>query len=202
MAAGAAQAHTPALFHSEVEPTTLTVRTDGTEGTAQAHHVFVVSGAPITCEGIEGHGTVATKTSSTVVINAKYTNCTFLGVNVTVNMNGCAYEFDANGTVKVINAAGKNCSTSPISYNASGLCEVKVGPQTLTGIKYTNINSESEVTSEASVKNIAGTKSGFFCPGGSGAFTTGEYTTGNAIITGETDPTNIMKKIWWTATIP
>jgi opacity protein-like surface antigen len=206
LAASAAQAHTAALFHSEGSPTRVTITQEGEEGTTGAHHVFDAAGASITCKGAHFEGTQATVTAETLTVTATYTNCTFLGANVNVEMRGCDYVLHANGEVDIEpHGAGKcEVGTDAIKFAAPG-CTVEVGKQTgLKELTFKNINGESEITSEAHLVGIKYSASGFLCPTPGANQTNGQYTTGNTVSKGETTtgtpPT--PKKIWWTATVP
>jgi hypothetical protein len=169
----------------------ITTDPDGT-GTA-THHVFDSPGnGSITCAAADFKGTVSNGATEITVEsdvagkeNEPYTTCTFLGFSgAFVKMNGCEFVFEANGGVRVQSKPGRNCATEPIEFGISG-CVGKVGPQNLTGATYKNLTA-TEITLSANVSNIAGSASGALCLT-SGSFTTGQYTTGNTIITGLND---------------
>jgi hypothetical protein len=185
-----------AEYHCSVEPCTITALPDGALNSKTAHHVFsfTLAGTTLsfTCgnakTNFSGTATSNTKTTSSITLtNISYghdaisapPSCTVGGQLATVDMNGCDYEFtsDAAGTVHVRCPAGKEIQ---ITF---GACTIDIPTQTITGIAYTNFNNEVTV-STGNVKNIAGTATPG-CPV-SGAFTNGEYTTGNTLITGET----------------
>jgi hypothetical protein len=195
--ASAAQAHTPALFHCEVEPCTITGTKHGTG--KSAHHVFDVPGnGSITCNEITFDATLAEKTTTTITATGvAYHGCTFLGQAATVNMNGCDYTLHASTQVS-IQCPLKN----EITFEAAG-CQVHIPPQgPLNAVHYSTFKpgTVDEITVAPLVTNINGTATGG-CPA-AGAFTTGEYTTGSVIATGETDTvTPTMVNITWTATV-
>jgi hypothetical protein len=208
LAASAAQAHTPAEFHSHLAETTITITQEGEEGTTGAHHVFDAAGASITCKGAHFEGTQVGATALTQTVTATYTNCTFLGANVNVEMRGCDYILHANGEVDIHpHGAGKcEVGTDAIKFAAPG-CTVEVGKQTgLKELTFKNIGSTAtnttEITSEAHLTGIKYSASGFLCPKPGANQTDGQYTTGNTIATGENPKTLAMTNIWWTATVP
>jgi len=195
--ASAAQAHAPATFHCDVEPCVITSTQDGTSKTA--HQVFDVPGnGAITCNEVTFDATIAEKTAPTITATGiQYHTCTFLGQSATVNMNGCDYTLHASTQVTI------DCEgTKKISFEAVG-CKVEVGAQgPLNSVHYHTIKPGTidEVTVEPKVTGISGTASGN-CPV-AGAFSTGEYTTGNVIATGEEDKASpSMVNISWTATV-
>ena len=173
VAASAAQA---VEFHSEIENTTITAKTE-----AGSNSVFDAAGASISCASGTFTGTQAAKASPTLTVTPAYSGCTFLGVlNVPVNMNGCQYTFNANGEVAV---TGASCTA--ITFEAE-LCKVEVGKQgNLKEATYTNIGTGTgrEVTVTPHVTGITYTSSGL-CPK-TGEFSDGNYTSGNAIAKGE-----------------
>jgi opacity protein-like surface antigen len=176
MTAVAASAAQAVEFHSEIENTTITGKTE-----AGSNSVFDAAGASISCTSGTFTGTQALKTSTNVTVTPAYSGCTFLSVlNVPVNMNGCQYTFDANGEVAVTGAA---CTA--ITFEATG-CKVEVKKQAgLKEVTYTNIGSGTtrEVTVTPHVIGITYTSSGL-CPK-NGTFSDGNYTSGNATVKGE-----------------
>ena len=178
-AAGASAAE----YHCDVgggQSCAVTLSPDGTGKTA--HHVFIVKkgalSAAVTCNSLSGSATIAKTATEATVTNLLYSGCNLVGIEAGVDTNGCDYLFKANGgAVSVVCPAGKTMKVT------AGACTIEVGSQALTGITYTNINSKKEVTGSALVKNISGI-AGAGCAaiiGFSGAFTEGEYTTGNTI---------------------
>jgi hypothetical protein len=163
-------------FHSEIENTTVTAKTE-----TGSNSVFDAAGASISCASGTFTGSQAAKTSPTLTVTPAYSGCTFLGVlNVPVNMNGCQYTFNANGEVAVIGA-----SCTAITFEAE-LCKVEVGKQSgLKEVTYTNIGAGTtrEVTVTPHVTGITYTSSGL-CPK-NGTFSDGNYTSGNAVAKGE-----------------
>ncbi len=188
-AVGASSAQA-AQFHCSIASCTVTVRQDGTGKTA--HQVFDVNlpkqVLPITCKQIQGEGTATKQTEETLTVqNVAYKECNFLGQEegTKVEMNGCDYLFTAEGKVQIKCPEGKQ-----ITFESLG-CVVHVPKQgPLGGITYHTITPEgqalTEVTVSAAVKGIQATATGAGCPE-TGESKTGEYTTGNAIATGEQD---------------
>jgi hypothetical protein len=63
-----------------------------------------------------------------LTVTASYTNCTFLGICVAVNMNNCDYLLNADGSVDIASVAGKTCNV--ITYEGPG-CKITVARQAL-----------------------------------------------------------------------
>jgi hypothetical protein len=183
-------------YHCSVTPCKVVVKPDGAVGSKTAHHVFdfkVNAGnlTTVTCNQLSGHGTSSTATTTELTITElKYLECNVGGQAATTNANGCHYLFTAGteGTVHVQCPAGASIQVT------FGTCVLSVGAQTLSGIKYHNVGTE--VTVESLVTGIHGTTTAG-CPGGAGTFTTGEYTTGNSFVTGQTDPGGVMATVFY-----
>ena len=194
VAAGSASA---AAFHSSESPTIIT-------GTQTGNHVFDAASDTISCTGATFKGTVTGTEVQSIQTEAAYTGCSFFGVAVSVNMNGCQYEFNANGEVAVINKPSRNCSTEPITFKASFLgvsCTIKVGPQVeLKSATYDSTEKEETngtVTVTPAVNGIAYTQEG----GGCGSHNEGRYTSGTTLVKGFADSSGTegaQHAIWWT----
>jgi hypothetical protein len=181
-------------YSCSVEPCSLKVSADGTGKTTHQVLDFKVNAGnltTVTCNSVTGDATSSTgKTSEITLTGISYGECNVGGQKATTNMNGCHYLLTAGteGTVHV------QCPlVSPGIQIVFGACVATVGPQTLSGINYNNILGI--VTVESSVSGIHGTTNAG-CPGGAGTFTTGELTTGNALVTGQTDPGGVMASIF------
>jgi hypothetical protein len=204
-----------AEFHCSVEPCDGTLKPDEAVGTKTAHHVFIVDNTlgesvSFTCY-LDGHTTVSLKKTMSQIefggavgaANAlNYTGCLVNGsIPVTVDMNGCKYNFTAAGTVTITGCnEGKQIE---VTYEtASGKCVLGVPAQgPLSTIKYHNIGTspKREVTVEANVtpikvNRISGTKA--TCIIDPTVTLTGTYTTGNTLITGET-AAGAQLDTWW-----
>jgi hypothetical protein len=201
-AMGASGAQAAEKFHCSVAPCTYTAREDGEGKTG--HQVFIVENAAatesvsFTCKKITGHGVSATKTASTVTVLAAYSECTVNGsAGVEVVMNGCDYEFSEAGTVSVV-----TCDTNKkIEVKLATGCIYTIGQQgPLSTIKYHNIGTtpNREVTVEPTVAGIAVGTDGtdVQCLIKTAQTLSGTYTTGNAIVTGET-PGGAMADAWF-----
>ncbi len=187
-------------FHCSVKPCTVTVKQDGTGKTA--HQVFESNLPkqilPITCKAVQAEATAEKQTEASLTFqNVVYTECEFLGVAATVEMSECDYLFSAAGEVQIKCPEGKQ-----IAFEAAG-CVVHVPAQgPLKGITYHNIpeeTSQNEVTVSTAVKGIQSQATGAGCPE-VGESKGGEYTTGNTIATGETDPPSSEVEhanAWW-----
>jgi hypothetical protein len=188
-----------AEFHCSVAPCVLTPGLDGTA--KNSHHVFIVENeaktesVSFTCNQITGSAQSSTKTATTVTLKGiSYDTCTVNGSPpVTVDMNGCEYEFtNANG-VNILCPEGKEIEVTVTN------CTFKIaGGQKLGGIGYTTIGTEPnrEVTISTNVTGIAVTASNpcaFINPSQK---LIGRYTTGNTIVTGETTG-GVMADAWY-----
>jgi opacity protein-like surface antigen len=186
MTAVAASAAQAVEFHSEIENTTITAKTE-----AGSNSVFDAAGASISCTSGTFTGTQAAKTAETVTVTPAYSGCTFLGIlNVPVEMHGCQYTFHANGETDVTGA-----SCTGITFEATG-CKVEVKKQNgLKEVTYTNIGAGTtrEVTVTPHVTGITYTSSGL-CPK-NGTFSDGNYTSGNATVKGESSK-GVQAGVW------
>jgi len=201
-------------FHCSVNPCRFRLNPDGTGTTS--HHVFVIhnsaaESASVTCKKLTGEGTLAALASTDVTLtNLAYSECNISGEPADVEMNGCEYTFtSANGApgnatgaqVHVLCSGAKHIEIKVTNAAKEVLCTFEVTPQTATGIRYTNITSKTEVTATANttalaVENTGGTKAKCLLDPTKTPLT-GNYTTGNTIITGETDPGEVMASAWW-----
>jgi len=206
IAAVSASGAEAAEFHCNVEPCRFRLNSDGTGKTA--HHVFIIDDKTtgqtltITCSRLTGEGRSNTKTFLEAVVtglNYNDVECRDTGAaKVTVEMNGCTYHFRSAGQVSVACEVGKKIE---LKY-ASG-CVITVGPQgPLNGITYTTIgvSPNREVTVSVNVVGIAvafdGTKAQ--CGVEPTDVFEGTYTTGNTIVTAETDDVSeAMSDGWW-----
>jgi opacity protein-like surface antigen len=225
LAASAAQAHTPevpATFTSAAAKTTLTTLPDGSGKTT--HQVFDIKKSdgtgtlPITCNSASGTGTLeGTQTTEALGKTPGFGGgCTFLGQSVTVTNTGCDFKFTADGTLHIVNDGALECAhgKQPIEFQTAAPleCKVEVGAQTLNGIKYHNLDAAGTtvetngqtITIEATnIGGITYNATGKDCP--YGTTHNGEFTTGNAIITGDEHGTSTMTNISWhkaVATVP
>jgi hypothetical protein len=121
-------------------------------------------------------------------VTPTYSECQAFGfLSATVTMNGCDYDFDSDGTVKL------TCSGGNKIVVVASTCEAKIGPQEhLTSVALTN--SGSGISAKANVSGIAYevTKDGFLCPfNGTGAKTGATYTQNNAVLVSSTNGATI-----------
>jgi hypothetical protein len=203
LSASGAQA---AEFHCKTSPCTVTLKPDGSVPSKTAHHVFIINGLNTageatsissTCNEITGHGTYSGETTKSLTItNIEYKGCTFIGQPATVKMNGCTYTFTAAGEVTI------TCTgTNKIEIHIETGCTATIGSQgPLKNVTYHNLGAGEtrEITVEPLVKGITATlDGGDVACGGVNTITSAEYTTGNTIVTGETDPGGEMKGTWW-----
>lgn len=193
-----------AEFHCSVEPCVFTAGPDETAGTKTAHHVLVFTNTvghslSITCNRITSHGTSSTKTATTVTLTGiAYDACIFAGQVTTLKMNGCNYAFTSHGAMSIQCPEGKK-----IEFEIPG-CKIEIGSQALTGVTFHNIGTPGTTTTRVTVSthvtNIAMTMSGSTagCGGVDPTKTpvTGAYTTGNSILSAETEGA-VPAEGWW-----
>jgi len=205
-AAVASGAQAAVEFHCSVEPCTATLKPDEAAGTKTAHHVLIIENAAksesasFTCGTLDGEATANTKTFTVLeATNLNYTECTVNGSGkVTVDMNGCKYNFTAAGAVTITgctNAAKRIELTIPELACTYYIPEQ--GP--LNGVTFHNIGAaptrQITVSTNVTVPTLTGAGAG--CPIKVSQALTGTYTTGNTIVTGETDPGGVMADAWW-----
>jgi hypothetical protein len=177
MTAVAATAAQAVEFHSEVDNTILTGKTE-----AGSSSVLDAAGASISCTSGTFTGTQPTKTAGAVTLTPAYSDCTFLGItNTPIEMHGCQYTLHSLGQFDV---TGAPCNG--ITFEAAG-CKVEIKQQSLLEkVTFTNLGTGTtrEVTMTPHIPGITYTSSGL-CPK-SGTFSDGNYTSGNATVKGET----------------
>jgi hypothetical protein len=199
-------------IHCNTKPCRLTLLPDGTKTTA--HQVFIVeqtnggvtSSVATTCNTLSGHATITEESvREATLTELVYSTCNVSGGASEVRMNGCTYTIKSTNSekgdtasVQVLCPEGKKIE---ILVPATG-CLISVGPQgPLNQITFHDAETEGIkkqiLTAEPVVNGLAATVNAK-CPGGlvAGA-ATGKYTTGNIEITGETDPGNEMKNVWF-----
>jgi hypothetical protein len=195
-AVGAASA-LAAEFHCATDHCRLTLKPDGAGATAHQTFIFRKGGESfaLTCETISGESTPPIKTTSELTFSVEYKNCNSLGATE-VKMNGCQYLFTAKGELSIQCPEGKKIELKMPSWGECVMTIESQGP--LFGFKYHNIEAKAEITIESTVKGIKSTiDKSAICGIPSGEWV-GESTTGNAIITGETDDAEAkMVNVWW-----
>jgi hypothetical protein len=155
-------------------------------------HKFTVDGSSVTCTTATFASTgEVSSPSKTVKVHPTYSGCTAFGfVGATVTTTGCDYilavgtkiteNVSYNGSIELTCETGKK-----ITISAGGVCEATVsGPQTFTGITYTN--ESGKVTAAANVTGIktVKTKDGFGCPFSGTGEVNASYT-GNTLASGK-----------------
>jgi hypothetical protein len=207
---GASSAQAADEFHCSVAPCTGTTGPDGTA--KNSHHVFIIENegktesVSFTCGKFVGYLTSNTKTPTEATLTEfagkeLYQECTVNGSpGVTVDMNGCTFNFtSAGGTndtaaVHLICPVGQKIS---ITFNN---CIFHVPPQTLSGVGYATVGSvgNTQVTGTALITGvlveITGTDAA--CLIKTGQKLVGTYTTANTIVAGETHA-GIMAEAWY-----
>jgi hypothetical protein len=204
LSAAGATATWAAEFHSEATETTVTVRTDGTNNTKQAHHAIDLAGATVTCGGISGHGFTKASTFTALAIDVTYlAPCTFVGQTATVEMKSCNYTMNSHGNFSITSKAGNSCDADPMKVVVPNpFCEVTIGStgnQNLGkgSFKATGSGSTTEITVEVQVTGITYLAQGAGCPE-TGHKANGNYTTGNYLATGQKPGiSGTHVGIWW-----
>ena len=192
---------------TETTETTLIVRKDGTGKTA--HQVLdfwnsqMGEEKTITCNETIGNATVkgASPTDFTIVTQGFIGGCLYLGQEMTLSNNGCNFTYTANGTLHIVSEAGKECKhgKQPIVFETKAPleCKIEIGEQTIEGITYHNL-ADGTITvnfPETGAPNLVYNATGKECP--FGTLSTGNFTTGNFIVTGEKKGTETMVNISW-----
>jgi len=180
-------------FDCDTANCTIGSEKDGTGTTA--HHVIDVPGnGPATCNEGQFIATGQPFESTTMTVSAAYSGCTWLGQPASITMNSCRYTFTAHGAVSITGCAG-----TKIEIEISG-CVATIGDQSLSGITDSG-EPGLTVTISLKVEKMHMVVEGPTCIT-QGTFTTGVYTTGNAILRGY-DPANPSVQVnvdWDTAT--
>jgi hypothetical protein len=191
MAIGAigAQGASAVVEHSFRSGLTETVLTGKSESYSNANHesmevLTATEGLTVECYGTY-EGKQVGQTLDEVTVHPKYNTCKG---GVTVHTNGCNYRFDSDTATSTAHFSATEehaNATLECSEGHTGIeitrpgCYIFFPPQTITGIRYTNVthSSKSALTVSATVRTIEYTvTSGSFCGlAGHGA---GTYTTG------------------------
>ena len=173
-----------AEFHCSVEPCSITAKPDGTGTTA--HHVIDLYGGgggsfSTTCSTVTGEATAKGKAFSEITVtNIVGSGCSVLGQSAELKMNGCDYLLKSAGTLTISCPVGKE-----IEAGTKSACLYFIPAQgPLKGVSFHNVGV-GEVTVEMAINEIMATASN--CGGISGTVNA-QFTTGNTLLTAETDP--------------
>jgi hypothetical protein len=191
-----AGAHTPAKFEfPKGGNTTLLSTVDG------VHEIYIPSWGPLVCEKADFVGTVSGASATSVVVRPSYSECQLLGEEAQVLLNACVYEFKADGGFEIATLSGENCLKNNMEITTKAGCKVYIREQNpLSGIGYTNINNNEEITFSMTITKLEGFR--WEC-NPTGNFSTGEYKSGNTILRGvEDNATKGKLPIKWVATVP
>lgn len=153
VAATAANATIP-QFQADGYPATVTSHSEA------SNHVFTINKGPVKCKTHHFEAETSAATNKLTVF-ATYKNCTFVGLNATVNMNGCHYEFylHTSGPPLYIGTADVVCEGSKIKVT-SLQCTAEVGEQEeLSELTFENVGA-GEVEVGANVSGITYNTSG------------------------------------------
>lgn len=182
---GPALASAKPTFQAEKYPAKLT-------GTALEFHVFGFNSS-WKCTGVTFSGSLA-ESSSTLTLSPTYSGCTFFGLAMTANTNGCTFllhlveaekEDVFRSTIDVSCPAGKEIQ---FSQPLTG-CSWSFGSQTALGkVTIKNLTASTpknlQLTFEVSNIKYIEKGSGLWCS--EGLFTNGQYT-GQETLVGDTE---------------
>ena len=177
-----------ASFHSEASHTIL----DGAMPVAE-DDVTTYNAGTWKCTSATYSGTTASATNESITVAPTWSGCTAFGfVSVPIDVNGCTYTFNANGSTTIDCPPGSAITTT--AFN----CHIKVGSQTFaSGITYDNAGSGSsrDVTATAKISGLKYTQESKSFPGcTNGTFTNGTHV-GSATFVG-TNTTGGQVGIW------
>jgi hypothetical protein len=155
MTAVAATAAQGQQFQADAYPATVTSHSEA------SNHVFTINKGPVKCKThhFEAESAAA---STTLTVFATYKNCTFVGLNATVNMNGCHYVFHVSGGGGPLYAGTADvvCTGSNKIKVTSLQCTAEVGAQNgLSEVNFENVG-EGDVEVGANVSGITYNTSG------------------------------------------
>ncbi len=154
MAAQAAMA-SGERFHSDEDPTVITASNAGL-----GNHVFTAQGVPVECETATFAGTQTGSTAEEITVHPTYSNCSVIGVPVTVVTTGCNYilysETGENTHTSTTDAPVKiECTEGHELYFEAAKCKITIEtPQTVRGVTYSNEGTE---TSKKDIRVTAST---------------------------------------------
>jgi hypothetical protein len=189
-----------AEFHCSVEPCRVTLKPDGEVPSKTAHQVFILSSGAsefsLTCEKVSAEATSLTKTTSELTL----TNISYTCSNFTMRMNGCAYRITASGTTTIICPEGK--SIELVINNIFTECIYTIPSQgPLGNVTYHDVEpkKKEQITVESHLGEVK-----LILDGGQAKCGLNpeqepklQVTTGNTILTSETDPGGVMANLWW-----
>ncbi len=196
-------------FHCSVEPCTYTLRQDGTAGTKTAHQVIEVTDGTntvsFTCSQLKGHITTLTKTVTTITLtDIIYSECSVSGSSaVAIRMNGCHYHFIIISGIAVPKIQCVSPKKMEIEIPETKCIYTINSTEALSGAKLHNIGeaakTTTEITMELNIEKIPVTADGTKaqCGVDPTKTLTGHYSTGNVVLTGETDPGGVMANVWY-----
>ncbi len=150
-------------FTSAKSPVVLTASQAG-EGEAEK---FITTAGTVECPNLTYEGTMANSPTTQITVTPTYGHCVGpLGVPVEVDTNGCNYRFtidplsaETKGWVDIMCPVG-NDITITSNRTPSGAqtikCTIHIPPQTIGGIRYTNIeeNGIKKITVDIDVASL------------------------------------------------
>lgn len=191
-----AGAHTPAKFEFPGGGNTeIHSKSDGN------HEIDIPGWGTLVCKAIEFSGTVTGASATSIALTPNFQECAIGAEPVKIDPRACVFVFKADGGLSIATGEEGNCELEPITgVLENTLCELTIPPQQLTGIGYTNVNKEQEITFSMTITKLQGIREG--C-NPEGSFNSGQYTTGNTILYGLEDKVGGAKRqVKWVATVP
>jgi hypothetical protein len=166
-----AELTSPTKFVAEEAPLTIGGKVAGGSKIA-VFYGPALSGGNVGCTEHSLAGESVTASPESIALTATYGKCNVAGLSASVSMGGCSYVLHANGAFDIVGVA---CAGSPITITR-GECTMTIGPQSLSGLTYTNGGSGNSrnVTQTGEAVGLKYTTSGK-CEGGTGTFTNGSY---------------------------
>jgi hypothetical protein len=137
-------------------------------GKASGPQKFITSAGEVECKALRAHGKVVSTQALKQKVTVEYTNCKAFGA-LTAVVSGAEYEFNADGTVAILNT---------IAVSGNG-CTVKVGSEgngNLSEVSYVNSGGLTIIKSKVTLILYLTTAG---CPGGAKHLRNGSYS-GNA----------------------
>jgi hypothetical protein len=171
--------------------------TTGTGESKLGNDTFTTEAGTVECKS-HFQGTLAAS-STTLTVNAKYTECKAFGfASATVTMGTCDYKFkEASAVVSDKSTAKADvvCTGAEIIKISASTCKATVGAQSPGGtVSITNNTAAGDVSVQANFTgiNYTVTEDGFLCPfNGTGAKTGATYVQHEAITFDSTNGANI-----------
>jgi hypothetical protein len=193
-----AGAHVPAQFSFPKGAKEVNSRAE--EPAEDAVQEIVVPGlGTATCTGVSYWGLPEASPTTSISLGLNFESCEFLGQEYRLFRRACQFVFNANGTLTIASEEGGNCVENSMWLTDEDAkdCSVTFPEQVRTGVTYTNISKNEEVTATMVLKGLEGERSEECAVKGN--FNTGEFK-GKTILFGYEGATK--KPMTWSATVP